>query len=216
MIRVRCVSIGERSVMEFNTVSKGKMRRNYDLLEMNICDENEYRCMNGMCIPDQFFLDEEFDCLDWSDEILFKNNRDCPTKSVNVECDDRFCPPNRWSCGDGQCIGDRLAFQKFENDKTCRSGRDQYFLCETHLAHPQWTIANGRCVPGGRPEALLVTNRSIEEECEYLLKCALLRCVEKLEANCSQSPIRYPRRAIIAPYLIFLYNHTGNNQKQMA
>ena len=29
--------------------------KNCDLLEMNICQEDEYRCMNGMCIPEPFF-----------------------------------------------------------------------------------------------------------------------------------------------------------------
>lgn len=37
---------------------------NCDILELNICDEDEYRCANGMCISDAFFLDGERDCLD--------------------------------------------------------------------------------------------------------------------------------------------------------
>ena len=73
-----------------------------DLLEMNQCDPNdEYRCMNGMCIPDEFFLDGEFDCIDWSDELQFKDDRKCYQERVGSECDDRVCPPNQWSCGDG-------------------------------------------------------------------------------------------------------------------
>jgi hypothetical protein len=30
---------------------------NCDKLEFNECDDDEYRCLNGMCIPEQYFLD---------------------------------------------------------------------------------------------------------------------------------------------------------------
>ena len=62
-------------------------------------------------------------------------------------------------------------------------------------------------------------NRSVEDECEYLLKCVLSlggekgcscsshsECVKKLEETCRLSMIRYPQRAIITPYMFFLYN----------
>jgi hypothetical protein len=40
-------------------------------LEINECEDNEYRCNNGQCIPDTFFHDSRnaFECLDRSDEI---------------------------------------------------------------------------------------------------------------------------------------------------
>jgi hypothetical protein len=70
----------------------GKDEENCDLLEMNQCDqEEEYRCMNGMCIPQAFFLDGDLDCLDWSDEMRFKKDEKCPQGSVNTECDDHVC-----------------------------------------------------------------------------------------------------------------------------
>jgi hypothetical protein len=28
-----------------------------DLLEFNECEDDEYRCSNGMCIPEVYFLD---------------------------------------------------------------------------------------------------------------------------------------------------------------
>jgi hypothetical protein len=39
-------------------------------LEMNECQDNEYRCTNGQCIPQSFYLDDYLtpDCLDESDE----------------------------------------------------------------------------------------------------------------------------------------------------
>jgi hypothetical protein len=30
---------------------------NCDKLEFNECEDNEYRCTNGMCIPEEYWLD---------------------------------------------------------------------------------------------------------------------------------------------------------------
>ncbi|CAF4405138.1 unnamed protein product, partial [Rotaria sp. Silwood2] len=40
-------------------------------IEINECNDNEYRCTNGQCIPQSFFRDDSntSDCLDGSDEI---------------------------------------------------------------------------------------------------------------------------------------------------
>ena len=199
---------------------EGRDEENCDLLEMNRCDEEEeYRCENGMCIPEEFFLDGQFDCLDWSDEMALKESLECFGGSVKTECDDHLCPPNQWSCGDGQCIADRLWFQRFTTDTTCASGRDQYYMCETHLRYNQWTMSNGRCLRGDRYDSLIVTNRSVEEECSYLLKCGLSRnveknclchrdsdCVERMLRVCSSSSIVYPRGAVVTPLTFFLFD----------
>ncbi|CAF4405271.1 unnamed protein product, partial [Adineta steineri] len=39
-------------------------------LQINQCEENEYRCGNGQCIPDIFYHDSQdsFDCVDRTDE----------------------------------------------------------------------------------------------------------------------------------------------------
>ena len=199
----------------------GKDEANCDLLEMNRCDDDEYRCMNGMCIPEPFFLDGDLDCLDWSDEMPFKKSESCPGEIASTQCDDHLCPPNLWSCGDGQCIRDRLAFQKRTYDPTCQSSRDQDFLCETHASSILWTKPSGRCSANRRYEALPMTNRSQEELCEYLLKCALSeggekgcpcyrdgKCAEQLSQVCLLPLIAYPRGSLVAPYVFFLYNRT--------
>ncbi len=38
-------------------------------LEINQCQDNEYRCMNGQCIPQSFYTNEygNLDCIDGSD-----------------------------------------------------------------------------------------------------------------------------------------------------
>ena len=197
---------------------EGRDEENCDLLEMNLCHpDEEYRCMNGMCIPDGFFLDGDLDCLDWSDEMQFKADWNCPFESVSRECDDHLCLFGQWSCGDGQCIRDRLDFQEGAS-QTCKSGRDQYFMCEMHVEEGQWTMSNGRCVDGNRRyEDSSAANRSEEEQCEFLLKCSLSQGAEKrcpygrgLEEVCPSPLIRYPNRSIVAPFLFFLFNRTRN------
>jgi hypothetical protein len=204
---------------------EGKDEENCDLLEMNRCDpEEEYRCMDGMCIPLQFFLDGEHDCLDWSDEMMFKESKECPLESVSTECDDHLCPSDEWSCGDGQCIRDRLNSLKEASPSTCQSGRDQYFICETHAGDVQWTTPNGRCFLANddpRYEESALVDLSVGERCEYLLKCVLSlggeigcscyrdpECAAKFEENCRLPVIQYPGGAIVAPYLFFLFNRT--------
>jgi hypothetical protein len=36
---------------------------NCDKLEFNECEEDEFRCTNGMCIPEEYWLDGEYICL---------------------------------------------------------------------------------------------------------------------------------------------------------
>ena len=209
---------------------EGKDEENCDLLEMNQCDEEEeYRCMNGMCIAEEFFLDGEFDCLDWSDEMQFKSGQKCPMESVSSECDDHLCPPNYWSCGDGQCINDRLMFQRLPNEVTCHSGRDQYFICETHLSKGQWTMENGRCLRNNQYQAMPVENTNDDDRCEYLLKCLLSTdmemncycyrfhgCLDEFGRVCPLSFIQYPREAVVTPFTFYFFNRTrdlGNSQR---
>jgi hypothetical protein len=37
-------------------------------LEYNEYEENEYRCRDGSCISEQYWLDGQYDCFDQSDE----------------------------------------------------------------------------------------------------------------------------------------------------
>ena len=203
---------------------EGLDEENCDILEANECDEDEYRCMNGLCIPDEYFLDGEFDCLDWSDEMPYYDDRQCADEAASAQCDDRYCPPQQWSCGDGQCVRDRFLFQKLRQvEFECRSQRDQYFLCETHYAVGKWTLASGRCMEGSGYYEPDQSNYTVDEECQYLLRCALsygldhrclcrnpFACPERSNDTCPLNLIRYPRAEIIAPYMLLLYNRSRN------
>ncbi|CAF1582207.1 unnamed protein product [Adineta ricciae] len=198
---------------------------NCDLLEYNECEDDEYRCMNGMCIPEEYFLDGEFDCLDWSDEVQYYDDTNCPIESASIQCDDRICPPSQWSCGDGQCITDRFEFQKLSQIKSeCRSRREQYFICETHYVRPMWTLPTGRCNDGMEYEESNVNNYTSSKRCEYLLKCALSKgaekncpcknffsCAQEILTICPSPYIQYPAGALMTPYILFFYNRKRNS-----
>ncbi|UJR07367.1 hypothetical protein I4U23_011653 [Adineta vaga] len=91
--RIECLNDGVDEIGCFN-------------LEINQCDENEYRCHIGLCIP-KIFLDMEFvgvQCLDRSDEIIRQN-----IFSLNyISYEEFVCRPDegQFSCGDGNCVED--------------------------------------------------------------------------------------------------------------
>ena len=196
----------------------GYDEENCDLLELNVCNEDEYRCMNGMCIPNECFLDGVFDCLDWSDEMQYMKSEDCSVETASARCDDHVCPPNQWSCGDGQCIPDRLGFQKLKTNPSCASRRNLQFTCEANIAHNDWTRSDGRCFTMSYYATDPIVMNSIEDECEYLFRCLLsvakhvdcrcdssASCRAQFEKLCPLSLVPYPKRPVFTPYMIFLY-----------
>ena len=91
---------------EIQQCFESRDEENCELLEMNGYGlEDEFRCTSGMCIPDQFFLDGERDCLVWSDELPLANKTDCPIESISTECDDHLCAElSAWSWTDGEGV----------------------------------------------------------------------------------------------------------------
>jgi hypothetical protein len=72
-------------------------------LEFNECEDDEYRCLNGMCIPDDYWLDGDYDCMDWTDEsYTLAYTGDGCINIPSLVCDEHLCPYNQWSCGDGE------------------------------------------------------------------------------------------------------------------
>jgi hypothetical protein len=72
-------------------------------LEFNECEDDEYRCANGMCIPEEYWLDGDYDCMDWTDEMdtIVSSGDDC-FEIPSFVCDEHLCPYNQWSCGNGK------------------------------------------------------------------------------------------------------------------
>ena len=85
------------------------------ILEMNECKENEYRCHNGICIPEELLNDNSNnpDCLDQSDEMNDKDRNSVRSQgsyrcfqdpSFRCEESDPFYSYRGFVCGDGQQI----------------------------------------------------------------------------------------------------------------
>ena len=76
-------------------------------LEMNECADDEYRCMNGQCIPWEFYQNglSRPDCSDRTDERRFVSSYPCFTRPT-LECEEYRCRPGeeQFACGDGQCV----------------------------------------------------------------------------------------------------------------
>ena len=76
-------------------------------------------------------------CLDWRDlcdgiqHCMFGYDEENCDKLEFNECDDRLCPRSQWLCGDGQCIPDRLEFQRESLRPHCSSLCEQYYICVT-------------------------------------------------------------------------------------
>ena len=76
-------------------------------LQINECNEGEYRCHNGLCIPKSFLEDDfsEAECLDKSDIT------ECPDMYLRTStfyCAEYAGRPDegQFPCGDGQCVED--------------------------------------------------------------------------------------------------------------
>ncbi|CAF1187972.1 unnamed protein product [Adineta ricciae] len=109
-------------------------------LEMNECQEDEYRCQNGQCISIEFWKDGAFvlECLDGSDEPELSpiTLETCYIRTGFI-CEEHSCQQGDlpFVCGDGECR---------PNFYPCASGRD-YLLFESmkalgDLSYECWTI----------------------------------------------------------------------------
>jgi hypothetical protein len=87
---------------------------------MNECSDNEYRCFNGQCIPQEFLRDDSRnpDCLDGTDEpIIGYNPLFLCSQNPSFRCEEHTCRPgsSEFSCGYGVCAE--------EMTHTCPNGR---------------------------------------------------------------------------------------------
>jgi hypothetical protein len=184
-------------------------------LEINECGENEYRCHNGMCIPEQFINDNLYnpDCSDHTDEdnevlksieatglVLCFQNPGFP-----CEESDPFSGFRGFVCGDGQQIkilarGETLDVTE---QAQCSNGRD-FILIDSVLS-----------------DALISSNLTFE--CQIVMACITFRrygfdCIRQLCAIpgfpcllhihnvCNQSSyVMLPMLPIIQGYAQFGY-----------
>ncbi|CAF1220896.1 unnamed protein product [Rotaria magnacalcarata] len=88
-------------------------------LESNECIDsaNDYRCMDGRCIPRNFLFDKQFDCMDKSDEgeDVYIFDAICAWEP-SIVCEETWLPQRgEFQCGDGEiaqtsfCVNNRDA-----------------------------------------------------------------------------------------------------------
>ncbi|UJR11129.1 hypothetical protein I4U23_015310 [Adineta vaga] len=200
----------------------GTDEENCDLLEFNECKDDEYRCVNGMCITEEYWLDGEFDCMDQSDENRNKNSKACPFTAGSIECEEQLCTPYEWSCGDGQCIlGPYRLSYKRAVEEYCVNMREFNYMCEMHPKITLWTQPNGLCWDLDEYDDLLDMNNenmSNTSKCIYLIRCAMsqgferdcpcnhLNCSFVMEDVCQKNySYRYPMGNLLRPYIVLFY-----------
>ncbi|CAF1414436.1 unnamed protein product [Adineta steineri] len=196
----------------------GTDEENCDLLEFNECEDDEYRCVNGMCINEQYWLDGELDCMDRTDETVNADDVFCPHAPGSIECEESVCIRNRWSCGDGQCLRGiyRLSDMGFTYNY-CESMREFNYMCEIHPEERLWTRPNGLCWDlVGFDDSRDMNNKNLTNasKCIYLIRCALSVGFEQdcpcNGQNCSSvmanvcetgSEYIYPDGSLLRPYI---------------
>lgn len=129
-------------------------------LELNECEENEYRCHNGMCVPEEFFNDHPYnpDCLDGTDENNFddlKLNRalgfiHCyQDPSFLCEESDLYFGLRGFVCGDGQNIKMHTEFSMgfdMSDYLQCENGRDTIMLQSAVLEKQRSSNLTSECI----------------------------------------------------------------------
>ncbi|CAF0818066.1 unnamed protein product [Adineta steineri] len=105
--------------------SDGIDEENCWAMDLSECDEYEYRCHNGQCIPKEYLLDDRWtpECIDGTDELVrHLSSLRCKGHPA-IRCEDYMCPRLRYSssfvCGGGDC-----AHENQGRDIQCKNKRD--------------------------------------------------------------------------------------------
>ncbi|CAF3843808.1 unnamed protein product [Adineta steineri] len=162
-------------------------------LEINECNENEYRCHNGLCIP-KIFLEMKFveaQCFDGSDEIV-KNNHllEFYYRPHLFECQEYVCRPNegQFTCGDGQCVED---FGQCKNNR--HLAMTHSISIQGNLSYPCWIVMV--CLSK-------ITNKIENVTCDQFMQSSEI--IEEFK-NCT-FPLEFPVIPVLFGHVRFLYD----------
>ncbi|XP_034485348.1 low-density lipoprotein receptor-like isoform X9 [Drosophila innubila] len=136
------------------------------------CDEKQFQCQNGDCIPIRFVCDGDADCKDHSDEQVTECKfREATCSSDHFRCSNGNCIPNKWrcdqenDCADGSDEVNTLCMNACPNNEfkcktvdqciprnwlcdgsnDCRDKSDEAH-CNQTCRSDEFTCGNGRCI----------------------------------------------------------------------
>ncbi|XP_043070815.1 very low-density lipoprotein receptor isoform X4 [Drosophila grimshawi] len=136
------------------------------------CDEKQFQCQNGDCIPIRFVCDGEADCKDHSDEQVEECKfREATCSTDHFRCTNGNCIPNKWrcdqenDCSDGSDEASALCMNACPNNEfkcktvdqciprnwlcdgsnDCRDKSDEA-QCNQTCRSDEFTCGNGRCI----------------------------------------------------------------------
>ncbi|CAF1682231.1 unnamed protein product, partial [Adineta ricciae] len=181
-------------------------------LEINECKENEYRCHNGMCIPEEFLNEGYYysDCIDGTDENipLVPKPAKC-SRDPGFWCEEstRRKNPKNFVCGDGGIAYGSI----LEYGLPCDNGRNIIiksslfsYVENSELSYSCWFLL--LCTT--------VTNLYFEDEFNYynIPKCTALcdndegeSCNISMVDECHTEFVIFPQRPILHGHVFLLY-----------
>ncbi|XP_055850802.1 very low-density lipoprotein receptor-like isoform X2 [Episyrphus balteatus] len=175
------------SVVPFNSIGKGSVEVKFLNVSgkvgtalgiaqnlINVCEDKQFQCADGACIPIRYVCDGESDCSDHSDELVTECRLREQTCGIDqFRCNNGNCIPKKWrcdqenDCSDGSdedgdfcksksCSPDEFACKSGEGEciplawmcdqsKDCSDGSDEA-TCNETCRTDEFTCGNGRCI----------------------------------------------------------------------
>jgi hypothetical protein len=189
------------------------------LLETNECENDEYRCRCGSCIPKTFLIDFGYDCMDLSDEAdtYFTSLVDYSCySSPTLVCDFRLGYVSVFPCGDGQSIA---VFSKAKT--SCNNGRDLFIIYSLRKLASSKDSDTSRdisfecwhwmlCISGSRSTTIFGYDY---DNCQCTMDHFPFfnsQCWDYFRKNCPASFTFEPEINVLYPFVRFLYQNRAN------